>query len=100
MHHWYVGNNPKARLNPILRSPYLSIVLNGFEEKQFFKYYNEATNMEYLYDPVNKLCFSFYVEDGDETILDLYGLGTWAAGLIEKKVSVAALANAYTIIGL
>lgn len=87
------------RLNPIVRSP-LSIELAGFNEKNFYKYYNEVTNMEYLYDPTSKICFSFYAEDGDESTLDLYGFGRWNSTLKEKRISMVTLANSYQIIGL
>ena len=64
------------------------------------KYYNETTNMEYLYDPTTKLCFSFLADDGDESMLEVYGLSTWVSNLTEKRISMATLANLYTIIGL
>lgn len=91
--------NSNLRLNPIVRSP-LSIELAGFNEKNFFKYYNESTNMEYLYDPTSKICFSFYAEDGDESTLDLYGFGKWNSTIKEKRISMVSLANNYCIIGL
>lgn len=87
------------RLNPMFRSP-LCIVLENFNENGFYKYYNETTNMEYLYDPTTKLCFSFLADDGDESMLEVYGLSTWVSNLTEKRISMATLANLYTIIGL
>ncbi|MFS2904218.1 hypothetical protein AAH056_09825, partial [Bacteroides thetaiotaomicron] len=60
----------------------------------------ETTNMEYLYDPTTKLCFSFLADDGDESMLEVYGLSTWVSNLTEKRISMATLANLYTIIGL
>ncbi|WP_392387898.1 hypothetical protein [Bacteroides thetaiotaomicron] len=56
--------------------------------------------MEYLYDPTTKLCFSFLADDGDESMLEVYGLSTWVSNLTEKRISMATLANLYTIIGL
>nr|WP_277638853.1 hypothetical protein [Bacteroides graminisolvens] len=56
--------------------------------------------MEYLYNPTSKLCFSFFADDGDESLLEVYGLGNWAFNLTEKRISMATLANLYTIIGL
>ncbi|WP_371290828.1 hypothetical protein [Faecalibacterium sp.] len=64
------------------------------------KYYHEATNMEYLYDPTTKLCFSFFADERDESLLEVYGLSSWAFNLSEKQISIATLANLYTIIGL
>lgn len=64
------------------------------------KYYHEATNMEYLYDPTTKLCFSFFADERDESLLEVYGLSSWASNLVEKQISIATLANLYTIIGL
>lgn len=53
-----ISYNTRKRINPQMRSP-LCMVLENFNEKGFCKYYHEATNMEYLYDPTTKLCFSF-----------------------------------------
>lgn len=94
-----ISYNTTKRLNPLLRSP-LCIVMENFNERGFYKYYNETTNMEYLYNPTTKLCFSFLADDGDESLLEIYGLSTWAFYLTEKRISMATLANLYTIIGL
>ena len=94
-----ISYNTTKRLNPMFRSP-LCIVLENFNENGFYKYYNETTNMEYLYDPTTKLCFSFLADDGDESMLEVYGLSTWVSNLTEKRISMATLANLYTIVGL
>lgn len=94
-----ISYNTTKRLNPMFRSP-LCIVLENFNENGFYKYYNETTNMEYLYDPTTKLCFSFLADDGDESMLEVYGLSTWVSNLTEKRISMATQANLYTIIGL
>ena len=94
-----ISYNTTKRLNPMFRSK-LCIVLENFNENGFYKYYNETTNMEYLYDPTTKLCFSFLADDGDESMLEVYGLSTWVSNLTEKRISMATLANLYTIIGL
>ena len=94
-----ISYNTTKRLNPMFRSP-LCIVLENFNENGFYKYYNETTNMEYLYDPTTKLCFSFLADDGDESMLEVYGLSTWVSNLTEKRISMATLANLYTIIGV
>lgn len=72
----------------------------GITNKWIGKYYHEATNMEYLYDPTTKLCFSFFADERDESLLEVYGLSSWASNLVEKQISIATLANLYTIIGL
>lgn len=94
-----ISHNAKKRINPQMRSP-LCIVLEKFNEIGFYKYYNEETNIKYLYDPATKICFSFFADDGDESLLEVYGLSSWGANLPEKKISMATLANLYTIIGL
>ncbi|WP_368100357.1 hypothetical protein [Phocaeicola vulgatus] len=33
-------------------------------------------------------------------MLEVYGLSSWASNLVEKQISIATLANLYTIIGL
>ena len=94
-----ISLDTKKRINPQLRSP-LWIVLENFNSKGFYKYYHEKTNMEYLYNPATKLCFSFFADEGDESLLEVYGLSSWAFNLEEKQISIATLANLYTIIGL
>ena len=94
-----ISYNTRKRINPQMRSP-LCMVLENFNEKGFYKYYHEATNMEYLYDPITKLCFSFFADERDESLLEVYGLSSWASNLVEKQISIATLANLYTIIGL
>ena len=94
-----ISLDAKKRINPQLRSP-LCIVLENFNSKGFYKYYHEKTNMEYLYDPTTKLCFSFFADEGDESLLEVYGLSSWVFNLEEKQISIATLANLYTIIGL
>ena len=94
-----ISYNTRKRINPQMRSP-LCMVLENFNEKGFCKYYHEATNMEYLYDPTTKLCFSFFADERDESLLEVYGLSSWASNLVEKQISIATLANLYTIIGL
>lgn len=94
-----ISYNTRKRINPQMRSP-LCMVLENFNEKGFYKYYHEATNMEYLYDPITKLCFSFFADERDESLLEVYGLSSWAFNLSEKQISIATLANLYTIIGL
>ena len=94
-----IGYDTKNSIDPLLRNP-LCLVLSHFDYNGFYKYYNAKTNMEYLYNPTSKICFSFFADEGDESILDVYGLYTWGSELVEKNISIATLANLYTIIGL
>lgn len=94
-----ISYNAKTKLNPILRSP-LCIDLAGFNEKNFYKFYNAKTSMEYIYDPSTRLCFSYFVDDGDDGVLDVYGIRDWAESLPARNISMAFLANSYQIIGL
>lgn len=94
-----ISYNKKTRLNPILRSP-LCIDLTGFNEKNFYRFYYEKTNIQYIYDPHTRICFSYFVDEGDDEVLDIYGIRGWVESLPEKKISIASLANSYKIIGL
>ena len=44
--------------------------------------------------------FHFLSDERDESLLEVYGLSSWASNLVEKQISIATLANLYTIIGL
>lgn len=94
-----ISYNKKTRLNPNLRSP-LCIELPGFKEKNFYRFYYEKTSIEYIYDPATRLCFSYYMDDGDDGVLDIYGIRDWVESLHRKNISIATLANSYKIIGL
>lgn len=94
-----ISYNKKTRLNPILRSP-LCIDLAGFNEKKFFRFYYEKTGIEYIYDPSTRLCFSYFIDEGDDEALDIYGIRNWVESLPVKNISIASLANSYKIIGL
>ena len=88
------------KLNPQLGDP-LCVDLGEVRENEMYTYINSKTNMEYIYDPVRKIAFSLYVgsRDGD-VILDDYGIRDWVESLPTKSISLANLANNYTIIGL
>lgn len=94
-----IGYNKRTRLNPNLRSP-LCINLAGFKEKNFYKFYYEKTSMQYIYDPSTRICFSYFVDEGDDEVLDIYGIRSWVESLPDKNISIASLANSYNIIGL
>ncbi|WP_281514781.1 hypothetical protein [Phocaeicola sartorii] len=94
-----ISYNKKTRLNPVLRSP-LCIDLAGFKEKNFYRFYYEKTGIEYIYDPSSRICFSYFIDEGDDEVLDIYGIRNWVESLPEKKISIASLANSYKIIGL
>ncbi len=94
-----ISYNKKTRLNPSLRSP-LCIDLTGFKESNFYRFYYEKTGIEYIYDPSTRICFSYFIDEGDDEALDIYGIRNWVESLPEKKISIASLANSYKIIGL
>lgn len=94
-----ISYNKETKLNPTLKSP-LSIELTGFNERNFYRFYYEKTNIEYIYDPATHLCLSYYINKGDDRILDIYGIRNWIESLPEKKISITTLANSYKIIGL
>ena len=50
--------------------------------------------------PATHLCLSYYINKGDDRILDIYGIRNWIESLPEKKISITTLANSYKIIGL
>lgn len=87
-------------LNPQMATP-LCFDLGEVCETEMYTYVNRSTNMEYIYDPVRKIALSLYVgsRDGD-VILDDYGIRDWVESLPTKAISLANLANNYTIIGL
>ena len=59
------------------------------------------TNIEYIYDPVNKIAFSYLIDRGyDDWILDDYVIRDWVESIPEKRVSITSLANSYKIIAL
>lgn len=94
-----ISYNKDTKLNPALKSP-LCIELTGFNERNFYRFYNEKTNIEYIYDPATDLCLSYYINKGDDSILDIYGIRNWVESLPEKKISITTLVNSYKIIGL
>lgn len=94
-----ISYNKKTRLNPILRSP-LCIELSGFKENKFFRFYYKKTGIEYIYDPSSRLCFSYFIDEGDDEVLDIYGIRNWVKSLPVKNISIASIANSYKIIGL
>lgn len=94
-----ISYNKSKRLNPNLRNP-LCIDLKGFKEKNFYRYFYEKTSIQYIYDPSTRICFSYYVDEGDDEALDLYGIRSWVESLPVKNISIASLANSYNIIGL
>lgn len=94
-----ISYNKKTRLNSAHRSP-LCIELKGFKEGNFRRFFNENTGIEYIYDPSTRICLSYFIDEGDDSVLDVYGIRDWVESLPIRKISVAALANAYKIIGL
>lgn len=94
-----ISYNSSKRLNPNLRTQ-LCINLKGFNEKNFYKFFYEKTSIQYIYDPTTRICFSYFVDEGDDEVLDIYGIRNWVESLPEKNISIASLANSYNIIGL
>lgn len=95
-----IGVRAKTFLNPIIRNP-LCIKINGFNENNMYRYKNPRTGMEYIYDTKNKTAFSYFTDELDgDWILDDYGIRDWVESLPTKTISMATLANSYTIIGL
>lgn len=44
-----ISYNKETKLNPTLKSP-LCIELTGFNERNFYRFYYEKTNIEYIYE--------------------------------------------------
>jgi len=88
------------KFNTSIRNP-LCIRLNQFNEKRMYKYTNTKTGMVYIYDTSSRTALSYYTDtlDGD-WILDEYGIRDWIESLPTRSISMASLANSYTIIGL
>lgn len=94
-----ISYNKRIKLNPKLRSP-LCIDLSEFKEKNFYRFYYEKTGIAYIYDPATRICFSYFIDEGDDEVLDIYGIRNWVESLPQKNISIASLANSYNIIGL
>lgn len=91
--------NKKAKLNPMLRNP-LCIEVEDFDKSEYYRYYNASNSIEYVYNPKKKVAFSYYVDEDEDDIAEVYGISSWVDSLPEKKISIGTLANYYTIIGL
>lgn len=84
---------------PLARNP-LCIELPAIDESKMMKFTYEATNMVYLYDPVNRVAFAYHAPDGDDYIPASYGISDWVENMTEKPISMTTLYQQYTIIGL
>lgn len=91
--------NKKVKLNPMLRNP-LCIEVEDFDKSEYYRYYNASNSIEYVYNPKKKVAFSYYVDEDEDDIAEVYGISSWVDSLPEKKISIGTLANYYTIIGL
>lgn len=91
--------NKKEKLNPMLRNP-LCIEVEDFDKSEYYRYYNASNSIEYVYNPKKKVAFSYYVDEDEDDIAEVYGISSWVDSLPEKKISIGTLANYYTIIGL
>ena len=95
-----ITTNTVTRINPHLRST-LTINMGEVVEDNFYRFMNPMTNIEYIYDSVNKIAFSHLIDRGyDDWILDDYVIRDWVESIPEKRVSITSLANSYKIIGL
>lgn len=79
-------------------SPFVKTFFD-FSSTRIYRYKNPRTNICYIYDESTKSAFSYY-DDGEDSILDDYGLATWAERLPSKKISIRKLAEQYIVIGL
>lgn len=94
-----ISYSTRTKLNPNLRDP-LCIDFSEFKEKNFYRFYYEKTGIEYIYDPTSRICLSYFIDEGDDEVLDIYGIRNWVESLPQKNISIASLANSYNIIGL
>lgn len=95
-----VNMNPSRKLNPYVIGP-LVIDLKSIDEPSMYRYHNPKSDMVYIYDRIHRVALSYYYDPLDEDwVLDEYGIRDWVESLPEKRVSMASLANSYTIIGL
>lgn len=91
-----ITKNFKKIVNPRFRYP-LNFRVTGVDEAQMFKFYNEDTEMWYMYDNTSRIAFAFWY---DEYIPEFYGLSEWFDSLPEKKISMVSLSNNFRVFGL
>lgn len=91
--------NKKVRINPMFRNP-LCIEIDNFNKSNFYRFYYQKTGIEYIYNPQTHIAFSFYIDEDDDEVLDIYGIRNWVESMPERKTSIASIANNYNIIGL
>lgn len=71
--------------------------LKGINESKMYKYYNEDTEMWYMYDMDSAIALAFWYDD---YILRYYGLTEWFENLPEKSIKMVSLSNNFKIYGL
>ena len=91
-----IKTNTSKIIRPYLRIP-LTIELKKFNETKVFKYKNPATNIWYIYDMNSRIALSYY---DDEYISWVYGMNEWFDSISVKSISMSALYQLFTIIGL
>lgn len=91
-----IKTNTSKIIRPYLRIP-LTIELKKFNETKVFKYKNPATNIWYIYDMNSRITLSYY---DDEYIPWVYGMNEWFDSIPVKSISMSALYQLFTIIGL
>lgn len=91
-----IKSDANKTILPLIRVP-LSVNLKNVQEDRMYKFYNEESDMWYIYDTVGLSAYSFYLDD---YILEVYGMKQWVDSLQEKPISMTNLYQRYTIIGL
>lgn len=94
-----VSTGISPSISPVKERPNVYKTFFDFQSPKLYKYKNPQTNICYIYDETTKSAFSYY-DDGEDSILDDYGLASWAEGLPTRKISIRKLAEQYTVIGL
>lgn len=95
-----IESNSVSRLNPLIGNP-LCIDLKKINLESMQRRPQASSGIVYIYDPDNKIAFSYYddIVNGD-IVLDQYGIRDWAETIPQKSISIASIANLYRIIGL
>lgn len=91
-----ITSNFKKIVNPRFRYP-LNFKLTGLNENKMKKFYNQNTEMWYMYDETSLIAYAFWYDD---YILRHYGLLDWFNNLPEVPLSMVSLSKNFRIFGL
>lgn len=91
-----ITSNFKKIVNPRFRYP-LNFKLTGLNEGRMKKFYNENTEMWYMYDETSLIAYAFWFDD---YILRHYGLLDWFKALPEAPLNMVSLSNNFKVFGL